>query len=174
MEAHTIDSGEFPTGSRPLKATFLWERGVPLRDANIGSLSFECPERSLRWMRYRSTLTQISGDGTLLIHETSWTGWTATTAVALESWVESCTPECATGRIYKDPVQVTLLDRVRGCGSPFFSEAILYYPAARPSARPSKIRALALGISYGVCTGPAARTPAESPQSPDAPLARET
>jgi hypothetical protein len=29
-------------------------------------------------------------------------------------------------------------------------------------------------VSYDVATGPAARTPAESPQSPDAPEARET
>jgi hypothetical protein len=40
--------------------------------------------------------------------------------------------------------------------------------------REETLTAATLQIGYGVSTGPAARTPAESPHSPDAPMARET
>jgi hypothetical protein len=58
----------------------------------------------------------LSGDGTLLVDDVSWSSWGGATATGSGSAEHhGCTPSCAQGKVYHDHVTITL-SKIKTCG----------------------------------------------------------
>jgi len=66
----------------------------------------------------------LSGDSTAFLHKMRWTKWNSAKAVGTGSYLlNSCTPNCATGRFYTVPVVVTFTNPVKAC----FGKSVRWY-----------------------------------------------
>lgn len=106
---------------------------------------------------YRPSTAQISADGTYFLSNMTWSTWTATTATGTgTALMDDCNPNCARGRIYRVPVQVTFSQPVKVCkpafngpgGSRYFwARAAFVYPSGVPVAvSPTSRKITFLGI----------------------------
>jgi len=80
----------------------------------------------------------LSGDGTTVLWNMSWSRWNGAEAVgAGTERIESCNPDCASGGQYAVKVVVTLTRPVKDCGAGglfFWTHASFDWPAGLPAA----------------------------------------
>jgi hypothetical protein len=80
----------------------------------------------------------LSGDGTTVLWNMSWSRWNGAEAVgAGTERIESCNPDCASGGQYTVKVVVTLTKPVKDCGAGgtyFWTHASFDWPAGLPAA----------------------------------------
>jgi hypothetical protein len=80
----------------------------------------------------------LSGDGTTVLYDMTWSSWAADAATGSGTEnLESCDPDCASGRQYRVRVIVTLSKPVEDCTASgqrwLWSEASFRYPAGLPA-----------------------------------------
>ena len=80
----------------------------------------------------------LSGDGTTVLWNMSWSRWNGAEAVGTGTErIESCNPDCASGGQYTVKVVVTLTKPVKDCGAGgtyFWTHASFDWPAGLPAA----------------------------------------
>jgi len=80
----------------------------------------------------------LSGDGTTVLWNMSWSRWNGAEAVGTGTErIESCNPDCASGGQYSVKVVVTLTRPVKDCGAGgtyFWTHASFDWPAGLPAA----------------------------------------
>ena len=80
----------------------------------------------------------LSGDGTVVLWDMTWSGWDGAEAVGTGTErIESCNPDCASGGQYSVKVEVTFTQPVRDCsdgGIYFWTHAAFTWPAGLPAA----------------------------------------
>ncbi len=80
----------------------------------------------------------LSGDGTIVLWNMTWSRWDGAEAVgAGTEKIESCNPDCASGGQYSVRVKVTFTQPVRDCGDGgiyFWTHAAFTWPAGLPAA----------------------------------------
>jgi hypothetical protein len=79
----------------------------------------------------------LSGDGTIVLRDMSWSRWDDAEAVGTGTErIESCAPDCASGGQYSVKVEVTLTQPVKDCGDGiyFWTHAAFTWPAGLPAA----------------------------------------
>jgi hypothetical protein len=80
----------------------------------------------------------LSGDGTIVLWDMTWSQWDGAEAVgAGTEKIESCNPDCASGGQYSVKVGVTFTQPVKDCGDGgiyFWTHAAFTWPAGLPAA----------------------------------------
>ena len=79
----------------------------------------------------------LSGDGTIVLRDMTWSRWDDAEAVGTGTEkIESCNPDCASGGQYSVQVKVTLTQPVKDCGDGiyFWTDAAFTWPACLPAA----------------------------------------
>jgi hypothetical protein len=81
----------------------------------------------------------LSGDGTIVLWDMTWSRWDDAAAVGTGTEkIESCNPDCASGGQYSVRVKVTLTQPVKDCGDGdyFWTHAAFAWPAGlRPPCK---------------------------------------
>jgi len=81
----------------------------------------------------------LSGDGTAVLYQITWTTWSATKAVGTGTYkLDACTPSCAAGPVDPVPAVVTFSQPVKVCSASgthwVWSRASFTFPQGLPSA----------------------------------------
>jgi hypothetical protein len=81
----------------------------------------------------------LSGDGTAVLYQITWTTWSATKAVGTGTYkLDACNPSCAAGPVDPVPAVVTFSQPVRVCSASgthwVWSRASFTFPQGLPSA----------------------------------------
>ncbi len=109
-----------PEGSDVYLAESQDPRGTTVREPRCGT---GCP---------------LSGDGTTVLWDMTWSRWNGAEAVgAGTERIESCSPDCASGGQYAVKVVVTFTQPVKDCGDGgiyFWTRASFDWPAGLPAA----------------------------------------
>ena len=85
------------------------------------------------------SLCVLSGDSTAFISKMTWTTWSATKAVGTGLYVlNNCTPDCASGHLYRVPAVATFSHPVKACSQGktrwFWSRVSFTFPKGLPKA----------------------------------------
>jgi hypothetical protein len=81
----------------------------------------------------------LSGDGTAILYQITWTTWSATKAVGTGTYkLDACNPSCAAGPVDPVPAVVTFSQPVKVCSASgthwVWSRASFAFPQGLPSA----------------------------------------
>jgi hypothetical protein len=81
----------------------------------------------------------LSGDGTAILYQITWTTWSATKAVGTGTYkLDACNPNCAAGPVDPVPAVVTFSQPVKVCSASgthwVWSRASFTFPQGLPSA----------------------------------------
>jgi hypothetical protein len=81
----------------------------------------------------------LSGDGTAVLYQITWTTWSATKAVGTGTYkLDACNPSCAAGPVDPVPAVVTFSQPVKVCSASgthwVWSRASFTFPQGLPSA----------------------------------------
>jgi hypothetical protein len=81
----------------------------------------------------------LSGDSTAFLYRMRWTQWSSGKAVGTGTYLlNSCTPNCAQGRLYRVAVVVTFTNPVKACAGKsvrwYWTKAAFRFPHGLPAA----------------------------------------
>jgi hypothetical protein len=87
----------------------------------------------------------VSADSSFYLESMTWT-WSSTQAVGIGTGsVNTCQPDCATGKHISAPIKVTLTKPQPVCGHDFFTDMVITWVARNPDPSEPKTSTLASG-----------------------------
>jgi hypothetical protein len=87
----------------------------------------------------------VSADSSFYLESMTWT-WSSTQAVGTGTGsVNTCQPDCATGKHISAPIKVTLTKPRQVCGHTFFTDMVITWVARNPDPSEPKTSTLASG-----------------------------
>lgn len=91
------------------------------------------PNSGLPTHAHRPHVIYISGDGSYFFDRLHWRSFDGKVARGHgRSNANNCSPTCANGHLFRDPVQVKLSRIRKRCGARFYTRMRVHYPKARP------------------------------------------
>jgi hypothetical protein len=87
----------------------------------------------------------VSADSSFYLESMTWT-WSSLQAVGIGTGsVNTCQPDCATGKHISAPIKVTLTKPQQVCGHDFFTDMVITWVARNPDPSAPKTSTLASG-----------------------------
>ena len=87
----------------------------------------------------------VSADSSFYLESMTWT-WSSLQAVGVGTGsVNTCQPDCATGKHISAPIKVTLTKPQQVCGHDFFTDMVITWVARNPDPSAPKTSTLASG-----------------------------